>query len=73
MKRSAALLLLACCAALACRKEPPPAAPAQEVEIPAQYRNRGPEPDVDSDNLLNLGHGESVISRTGELNLESSA
>lgn len=35
--------------------------------------NRASEPDVDSDNLLNIAYGASVISRSGELNLESSA
>jgi len=35
--------------------------------------HREPEPDVDGDNLLNLAYGASVVSRTGELNLESSA
>ncbi len=56
----------------ACRKAPPPPT-TPEVEIPHQYMSRAPEPDVDSDNLLNIAYGASVISRSGELNLESSA
>jgi hypothetical protein len=69
--RPAALLLLAL-ALIACRDAPSPAKPA-EPEIPPQYMNRPPEPDVDADNLLNLAYGASVVSRTGELNPEESA
>jgi len=32
-----------------------------------------PTLDIDGDNLLNIAYGASVVSRTGELNLESSA
>ena len=32
-----------------------------------------PTLDIDGDNLLNLAYGAALVSRTGELNLESSA
>lgn len=48
---------------------PKPAKPVAMKPIAAQ-----PEPeDIDSDNLLNLGYGAAVVSRTAEVNLEASA
>ncbi|HEX8411188.1 MAG TPA: discoidin domain-containing protein [Thermoanaerobaculia bacterium] len=68
MTRRLPLLLLLLCALIACRKEAPPPAAA-----PKAAAQRAPEPDTDADNLLNFAYGGSVVSRTGELNLESSA
>ena len=64
------LLCAACCALLlvaACERREPPPQPvpknkAEQVRI-----------DADRDNLLNLAHGASVVSRTAEMNLENSA
>lgn len=66
-----AVVLLAVCALLACGKAAPPPAPETTSAPPESFR--APEPDVDSDNLLNLAYGSAVVSRTGELNLERSA
>lgn len=68
MTRRLALLLLLLCALVACKKEEPAPAPAGKPVV-----QREPEPDTDADNLLNFAYGGSVVSRTGELNLESSA
>lgn len=68
MTRRLPLLLLLLCALAACKKEPPPPAAAPKPVV-----HREPEPDTDADNLLNFAYGGSVVSRTGELNLESSA
>ena len=54
---------------LACSESAPPAPPTTS----SAQAVRPPEPDVDSDNLLNLAYGAAVVSRTGELNLERSA
>ena len=70
MSRSAIIVLLLGFALLACRENAPaPAAenaPAPPVTIPAT-------PDNDVDNSLNLMYGATVVSRTGELHLETSA
>jgi hypothetical protein len=64
------LALLVCLAFLACERTPVPAkAPAAKKEIVAPAIER----DVDADNLLNLAYGAAVVSRTGEMNLETSA
>jgi hypothetical protein len=62
--------------AVACNRAPevPAAKPA-----PQRAPNEGPVPiaagilDIDGDNLLNLAYGAALVSRTGELNLETSA
>ncbi|HVE72068.1 MAG TPA: discoidin domain-containing protein [Thermoanaerobaculia bacterium] len=62
------LALLAGLLAIACEREP--AAPPQPArERPVIHV----EPDPDADNLLSLAYGAAVVSRTGEVNLESSA
>jgi outer membrane protein OmpA-like peptidoglycan-associated protein len=70
VSRRAALLLLVL---VACGRAP-------EATAPAQPRATAPAPqqeehvaEIDDDNLLNLAYGASVVSRTAELNLESSA
>lgn len=69
MSRRIALLLLVL---TACGRAPEAPAPAQpQAAAPAAPEERVAE--VDDDNLLNLAYGASVISRTAELNLESSA
>jgi outer membrane protein OmpA-like peptidoglycan-associated protein len=70
------LLLVAVIAGAACKRtpEPPPAAPApQRVSNEEVTSIATPTLDIDSDNLLNLAYGAALVSRTGELNLESSA
>ena len=62
-----AVVLLAALALLACDKEAPPPEPAKPAAL------RAIAPDRDSDNLLNIGHGASVVSRTGEIHLDNSA
>lgn len=60
---------------LACGKPPadqPPPPPQQQTGTLQTLASRGVE-EVDADNLLNLGIGASVVSRTGEGNLEQSA
>ena len=62
---------------IACRREPPPAPPAapapQRMPVEEVTPIATQTLDIDSDNLLNIAYGASVVSRTGELNLESSA
>ncbi|HUR83210.1 MAG TPA: discoidin domain-containing protein [Thermoanaerobaculia bacterium] len=60
------LAILVCLLALACERKPeaPPPPPKPVIQV---------EPDPDAENLLSLAYGASVVSRTGELNLESSA
>ncbi len=66
------LLLLFLFAAAACRRAPePPLAPPKTNEEPASIA--APSAEVDRENLLNIPYGASVVSRTGELNLETSA
>ena len=60
------LALLVCVLALACERKPVAQAPK-----PAPAATFVPDPEAD--NLLNLAYGAAVVSRTGELNLESSA
>ena len=60
------LALLACFFALACER----AVPVVEQTPPAPPKI---EPDTDAENLLNIAYGTTVVSRTGELNLEHSA
>ncbi len=70
------LLLVAVIAVAACKRAPqtPPAAPApQRVSNEEVTSIATPTLDIDSDNLLNLAYGAALVSRTGELNLESSA
>ncbi len=76
MNRRIAFLLILF-AALACKRasEPAPAQPQQQKQA-VQDGDRpidAPIPDIDSDNLLNVVYGAAVVSRTGELNLETSA
>lgn len=61
-----AVLRAACCVLLlaGCEREPGPE-PAAKADPEAI--------DMDRDNLLNLAHGASVVSRTAELTLENSA
>lgn len=76
MIRRAALLFVLWFVA-ACGTPEPPAKPlakpaptsAEEDSVPIA----APVVDIDGDNLLNLAYGASVVSRTGELNLETSA
>ncbi len=60
------LAFLVCLLALACERKPeaPPPPPKSAIQV---------EPDPDAENLLSLAYGAAVVSRTGELNLESSA
>lgn len=71
------LLLLALLAATACRRAPeaPPPPPAQQKQPDDSdtISLSAPVVDIDGDNLLNLAYGAAVVSRTGELNLETSA
>ena len=67
MKRIA---LLVCLVLIACERSPVPSKqPAAKKEIVAPAI----EPDTDADNLLNLAYGAAVVSRTGEMHLETSA
>lgn len=69
-----AIVLLATCALIACAKETPAPAPTTTTQSEEDVASTVPPPeDSDSDNLLNLGYGASVVSRTGELSLENSA
>lgn len=74
MRRSLAALLLACALA-ACKKEPPPPPPPPpKSTLPLhRYGASRVNPGIESDNLLDLAAGASVLSRTGELSLEASA
>ncbi len=68
MSRRAVILLFLCCAVIACREDPP-AAPKRSQVITANPAT----PDADVDNALGLMYGGAVVSRGGELHLESSA
>lgn len=75
MRRTAAAILLALAVA-ACRRAappPPPPPPSTATAAPVQSITAGNSADIDADNLLNLAYGATVVSRTGESNLEYSA
>ncbi len=68
--------LLVLVAVAACRREPEPPPPAPAAQRAANEEDisiAAPLLDIDGDNLLNLAYGAALVSRTGELNLESSA
>jgi len=70
------LLLVTVIAVAACKRAPetPPVAPAPQRATNEEVTSIAiPTLDIDSDNLLNLAYGAALVSRTGELNLESSA
>ncbi|HEX6098533.1 MAG TPA: discoidin domain-containing protein [Thermoanaerobaculia bacterium] len=68
-----AVVLLVCCALVACREDAPAPAPATTTEAAPPTPSLPATPDNDVDNALNLLYGATVVSRTGELHLESSA
>jgi hypothetical protein len=70
VSRRAALLLLAIVACGRAPEAPAPAQPQPTVPAPQQEEHVA---EIDDDNLLNLAYGASVVSRTAELNLETSA
>jgi hypothetical protein len=75
-RRIAFLLVLLALAACKRAPEPPPQPqPPQQKQSAADDATpiAAPIQDIDGDNLLNVAYGAAVISRTGELNLESSA
>jgi outer membrane protein OmpA-like peptidoglycan-associated protein len=73
-RRGSFLLILIAVAACNRAPEPPPAAPApQRATNEEEASIATPMLDIDGDNLLNLAYGAALVSRTGELNLESSA
>ncbi|MDP9193094.1 MAG: discoidin domain-containing protein [Acidobacteriota bacterium] len=73
-RRSWLLLVLIAIAACNRTPEPPPTATApQPTQTDGTKPVAGPVADIDGDNLLNLAYGAALVSRTGELNLESSA
>jgi hypothetical protein len=73
-RRSWLLLVLVAVAACNRTPEPPPTTTApQRIPIDAVTPVAGTVLDIDNDNLLNLAYGAALVSRTGELNLESSA
>lgn len=59
----------------ACKKAPPPPQPPPgKPAFPStEFGNARVEPRIELDNLLDLGMGVSVVSRTGELHLDVSA
>jgi len=71
MKRRAVLLLLAL-AGFGCGEPRKPAAAATKTPETTFLTAKSDHP-YDGDNLLNLAFGASVVSRTGEQNLETSA
>jgi outer membrane protein OmpA-like peptidoglycan-associated protein len=73
-RRGSFLLILVAVAACNRPPEPPPAAPAPQRATNEEVTPIAtPTLDIDGDNLLNLAYGAALVSRTGELNLESSA
>jgi outer membrane protein OmpA-like peptidoglycan-associated protein len=73
-RRVSVLLILIAVAACNRAPEPPPAAPAPQRATNEDVTSIAtPTLDIDGDNLLNLAYGAALVSRTGELNLESSA
>jgi outer membrane protein OmpA-like peptidoglycan-associated protein len=76
IRRAAFLaLLLPLLTDAACRRAPEPATPAKPIRSPNEETTpiAAPVLDIDGDNLLNLAYGAAVVSRSGELNLETSA
>jgi hypothetical protein len=79
IRRAAFLLVLFALAACGAPKPPAAKAPKAPAKPAATTTDDGTIPvsapilDIDGDNLLNLAYGASVVSRTAELNLESSA
>jgi outer membrane protein OmpA-like peptidoglycan-associated protein len=74
IRRVSLLLILTAIAACNRAPEPPPAAPAPQRATNEEVTPIAtPTLDIDGDNLLNLAYGAALVSRTGELNLESSA
>lgn len=74
MKRLAPFLLVLIAVAACNRAPEPPARPApQRIPTEGPVSIAADVPDIDSDNLLNLAYGAALVSRTGEMNLESSA
>jgi len=65
IRRALVILLLA--GALACNRTPGPESQTKAAPEPARHTDR------DANNLLNIASGAAVLSRTGELDLESSA
>lgn len=68
--------VLACLVLAACGPaEPPPVQPtvARSAEEIPRAEPLGPDAEKDADNLLNVAYGASVVSRTGESTLETSA
>jgi hypothetical protein len=73
-RRVSFLLIILTVAACKRAPEPPPAAPAPQRATNEEVTSiAAPTLDIDGDNLLNLAYGAALVSRTGELNLESSA
>lgn len=76
MKHLAGLVCLL--ALFACKREQERAQPTTTT-APARLSSAeerwlaAPVLDIDADNLLNMGYGASLVSRTGELNLENAA
>lgn len=66
-------MLVALSALFGCEETPAPPPPAVPEITQTHPSQRQPIPDVDADNLLNMAFGASVVSRTAEQNLESSA
>lgn len=59
----------------ACQRAPEPVAPVKPTRSSNEETTpiAAPVLDIDGDNLLNLAYGAAVVSRSGELNLETSA
>lgn len=77
MRRFPTLVLLAVAIAVAasCAKEPPPQ-PAQKGKRPGKTRSlaeKGPDDSADRVSIINIARGTTVVSRTGEAILETSA
>jgi hypothetical protein len=73
-RRVSFLLLLIAVAACKRAPETPAAAPVPQRETNEEVTSLAtPTLDIDADNLLNLAYGAAVVSRTAEVNLESSA
>jgi hypothetical protein len=75
-----ATLLLVLAVTVACNRAPLPAPAQPAPQKTTTFEDDGftnavmpPIVDIDGDNLLNLAYGAAVVSRTGELNLDTSA